>query len=72
MDGAVDDVLPGPVITTYEFRPAAGVKYAQVVRLEEDLALGLQVEAVRIERIPGKATVGIEVPNPERHTIVLR
>ncbi|HVN76020.1 MAG TPA: DNA translocase FtsK, partial [Thermoanaerobaculaceae bacterium] len=59
-------------ITTYEFRPAAGVKYAQVVRLEEDLALGLQVEAVRIERIPGKATVGIEVPNPERQTIVLR
>ncbi len=72
VDGKVEDVLPGPVITTYEFRPAAGVKYAQVVRLEEDLALGLQVEAVRIERIPGKATVGIEVPNPERQTIVLR
>jgi len=71
-EGKVEDVLPGPVITTYEFRPAAGVKYAQVVRLEEDLALGLQVEAVRIERIPGKATVGIEVPNPERQTIVLR
>jgi S-DNA-T family DNA segregation ATPase FtsK/SpoIIIE len=72
VEGRVEDVLPGPVITTYEFRPAAGVKYAQVVALEEDLALGLQVEAVRIERIPGKATVGIEVPNPERHTIVLR
>ncbi len=72
VEGKVEDVLPGPVITTYEFRPAAGVKYAQVVRLEEDLALGLQVEAVRIERIPGKATVGIEVPNPERQTIVLR
>jgi S-DNA-T family DNA segregation ATPase FtsK/SpoIIIE len=72
VEGKVEDVLPGPVITTYEFRPAAGVKYAQVVRLEEDLALGLQVEAVRIERIPGKATVGIEVPNPDRHTIVLR
>jgi S-DNA-T family DNA segregation ATPase FtsK/SpoIIIE len=72
VEGKVEDVLPGPVITTYEFRPAAGVKYAQVVRLEEDLALGLQVEAVRIERIPGKATVGIEVPNPERQVIVLR
>jgi S-DNA-T family DNA segregation ATPase FtsK/SpoIIIE len=72
VDGAVEDVLPGPVITTYEFRPASGVKYAQVVSLEDDLALGLQVEAVRIERIPGKATVGIEVPNPERQTIVLR
>jgi DNA segregation ATPase FtsK/SpoIIIE, S-DNA-T family len=72
VEGNVEDVLPGPVITTYEFRPASGVKYAQVVSLEEDLALGLQVEAVRIERIPGKATVGIEVPNPERQTIVLR
>ncbi|HPC82273.1 MAG TPA: DNA translocase FtsK 4TM domain-containing protein [Thermoanaerobaculaceae bacterium] len=72
VEGQVVDVLPGPIITTYEFRPAAGIKYAQVVNLEEDLALGLQVEAVRIERIPGKATVGIEVPNPERRTIVLR
>ncbi|HPW54787.1 MAG: DNA translocase FtsK 4TM domain-containing protein [Thermoanaerobaculaceae bacterium] len=72
VEGQVVDVLPGPIITTYEFRPAAGVKYAQVVNLEEDLALGLQVEAVRIERIPGKATVGFEVPNPERQTIVLR
>jgi DNA segregation ATPase FtsK/SpoIIIE, S-DNA-T family len=72
VEGQVVDVLPGPVITTYEFRPAAGIKYAQVVALEEDLALGLQVEAVRIERIPGRATVGIEVPNPNRHTIVLR
>jgi DNA segregation ATPase FtsK/SpoIIIE, S-DNA-T family len=72
VEGVVEDVLPGPVITTYEFRPAAGVRYAQVVNLEDDLALGLQVEAVRIERIPGKATVGIEVPNPERQTIVMR
>ncbi|HNX50511.1 MAG TPA: DNA translocase FtsK 4TM domain-containing protein [Thermoanaerobaculaceae bacterium] len=72
VEGQVVDVLPGPIITTFEFRPAAGIKYSQVVNLEDDLALGLQVEAVRIERIPGKATVGIEVPNPERHTIVLR
>jgi S-DNA-T family DNA segregation ATPase FtsK/SpoIIIE len=68
----VEEVLPGPVITTYEFRPAAGVKYAQIVALEEDLALGLQVEAVRVERIPGKATVGIEVPNPSRQIIALK
>jgi S-DNA-T family DNA segregation ATPase FtsK/SpoIIIE len=72
VEGQVEDVLPGPVITTYELRPASGIKLAQVVSLEEDLALGLQVEAVRIERIPGKNTVGIEVPNPERQTIVLR
>lgn len=72
VEGRVDGVTPGPVITTFEFHPAPGVKYAQVVRLEEDLALKLGVEAVRLERIPGKATVGVEVPNPERQTIVLR
>lgn len=72
VEGRVDGVTPGPVITTFEFQPAPGVKYAQVVRLEEDLALKLGVEAVRLERIPGKATVGVEVPNPERQTIVLR
>jgi len=72
VEGRVEEVLPGPVITTYEFRPAAGVKYAQIVALEEDLALGLQVEAVRVERIPGKATVGIEVPNPSRQIISLK
>jgi len=72
VEGRVEEVLPGPVITTYEFRPAAGVKYAQIVALEEDLALGLQVEAVRVERIPGKATVGIEVPNPSRQIIALK
>lgn len=72
VEGRVEEVLPGPVITTYEFRPAAGVKYAQIVALEEDLALGLQVEAVRAERIPGKATVGIEVPNPSRQIIALK
>ncbi len=72
VDGRVTGAIPGPVITTFEFQPAPGVKYAQVVRLEEDLALKLGVEAVRLERIPGKATVGVEVPNPERQTIVLR
>ncbi len=72
VEGRVEEVLPGPVITTYEFRPAAGIKYAQIVALEEDLALGLQVEAVRVERIPGKATVGIEVPNPSRQIISLK
>ncbi|MGC8915964.1 MAG: DNA translocase FtsK 4TM domain-containing protein [Thermoanaerobaculum sp.] len=72
VEGSVEGVTPGPVITTFEFQPAPGVKYAQVVRLEEDLALKLGVEAVRLERIPGKASVGVEVPNPERQTIVLR
>ncbi|MCX7895312.1 MAG: DNA translocase FtsK 4TM domain-containing protein, partial [Thermoanaerobaculum sp.] len=72
VEGRVEGVTPGPVITTFEFQPAPGVKYAQVVRLEEDLALKLGVEAVRLERIPGKASVGVEVPNPERQTIVLR
>ncbi|MGQ9751712.1 MAG: DNA translocase FtsK 4TM domain-containing protein [Thermoanaerobaculaceae bacterium] len=72
VDGRVEGVMPGPVITTFEFQPAPGVKYAQIVSLEEDLALKLGVEAVRLERIPGKTTVGVEVPNPHRQTIVLR
>lgn len=72
VDGRVEGVVPGPVITTFEFQPAPGVKYAQVVSLEEDLALQLGVEAVRLERIPGRTTVGVEVPNPHRQTIVLR
>lgn len=72
VDGRVEGVIPGPVITTFEFQPAPGVKYAQVVSLEEDLALQLGVEAVRLERIPGRTTVGVQVPNPHRQTIVLR
>jgi S-DNA-T family DNA segregation ATPase FtsK/SpoIIIE len=64
VEGEVTEYHPGPVVTTYEFRPAAGIKVNQVMGLSEDLALALSAEAIRIERLPGRASVGIEVPNP--------
>ena len=70
--GAVTQINPGPVVTTYEFKPEAGVKYNRITNLVDDLCLALEAESILIERIPGKSTVGIEVPNPHRETIVLR
>jgi S-DNA-T family DNA segregation ATPase FtsK/SpoIIIE len=70
--GAVTHINPGPVVTTYEFKPEAGVKYNRVTALAEDLCLGLKAESILIERMAGKATVGIQVPNRVRETIWLR
>ncbi|MCO6512222.1 MAG: DNA translocase FtsK 4TM domain-containing protein [Aridibacter famidurans] len=70
--GKVEKIGLGPVVTTYEFKPDAGVKYARVTGLADDLCLALEAESVMIERIPGTAFVGIEVPNEERETIFLR
>ncbi len=70
--GSVVQINPGPVVTTFEFKPEAGIKYSRITALMEDLCLGLQAESILIERIPGKPTVGIEVPNTIRETISLR
>jgi S-DNA-T family DNA segregation ATPase FtsK/SpoIIIE len=70
--GEVVEVHPGPVVTTFEFRPEPGVKYSRVIALVDDLCLALRAESIRIDRIPGKSTVGIEVPNRQRETISLR
>ena len=70
--GTVQQIHPGPVVTTFEFKPEAGVKYSRITSLGDDLCLALEAESVRIDRIPGKSTVGMEVPNNERATIVLR
>lgn len=70
--GKVVNICPGPVVTTYEFKPDPGVKYSRVTGLVDDLCLALKAESIRIDRIPGKAFVGIEVPNEKRDTIVLR
>ena len=72
VEGVVDAYTPGPVVTTYEFKPSAGVKVSQVASLENDLALALAAEKVRIERMPGRAAIGIEVPNRNRDIIALR
>ncbi len=70
--GSVVQINPGPVVTTFEFKPEAGIKYSRITTLSEDLCLGLQAESILIERIPGKPTVGIEVPNTRRELIGLR
>jgi S-DNA-T family DNA segregation ATPase FtsK/SpoIIIE len=70
--GSVTQINPGPVVTTFEFKPEAGIKYSRITTLNEDLCLGLQAESILIERIPGKPTVGIEVPNTKREVISLR
>jgi len=72
VDGSVEQINPGPVVTTFEFRPDAGVKYSRVTGLADDLCLAMAAESILIERMPGKSTVGIQVPNSERETIWLR
>jgi len=72
VEGEVTAYHPGPVVTTFEFKPSAGVKYAKVVNLGDDLALALKAESIRIERISGSSTVGVEVPNRKRELITLR
>jgi len=68
----VVEVHPGPVITRFELQPAAGVKSAQISNLAKDLARGLSVISVRVvEVIPGKTTIGLEIPNAVRHTVYL-
>ena len=70
--GQVTKICPGPVITIYEFEPAAGTKTSQVVGLSDDLARSMSATSIRIAPIPGKNVIGIEMPNPERRTVTLR
>jgi DNA segregation ATPase FtsK/SpoIIIE, S-DNA-T family len=73
ISGRVTQVHPGPVITLYEFEPAPGVKVNQIVNLADDLALAMRAMRVRIVApIPGKAVVGIEIPNNNREDVVLK
>ncbi len=72
VQGQVQQIHPGPVVTTFEFKPDAGIKYSKITALSEDLCLALQAESVRIDRISGKSTVGVEIPNRQRETIGLR
>jgi DNA segregation ATPase FtsK/SpoIIIE, S-DNA-T family len=70
--GQVTQINPGPVVTTFEFKPEAGIKYSRIVGLSDDLCLALRAESILVERMPGKSTVGIQVPNREREIIWLR
>jgi S-DNA-T family DNA segregation ATPase FtsK/SpoIIIE len=72
VEGSVVQIHPGPVVTTYEFKPDAGVKYSKITGLADDLSLAMQAESVLIDRIAGKSTVGIQIPNHNREQISLR
>ena len=70
--GQVTQINPGPVVTTFELKPEAGIKYSKITNLTDDLCLALKAESILVERMPGKSTVGIQVPNREREIIWLR
>ena len=72
VEGSVVQIHPGPVVTTFEFKPDAGVKYSKITGLADDLCLAMQAESVLIDRISGKSTVGIQIPNRNREQISLR
>lgn len=72
VEGKISKVNPGPIVTMYEFEPAPGVKINRVVSLSDDLALALKAQSVRVSPIPGRAVLGIEVPNKQRETVSLR
>jgi S-DNA-T family DNA segregation ATPase FtsK/SpoIIIE len=72
VEGDVVQIHPGPVVTTFEFKPDAGVKYSKITALADDLSLAMEAESVLIDRIPGKSTVGVQIPNVNRETISLR
>src|SRR5204863_727823 len=70
--GQVAQINPGPVVTTFEYKPEAGIKYSRITNLCDDLCLALKAESILIERMAGKSTVGIQVPNRQREIIFLR
>ena len=73
IDGRVTEIHPGPVVTMFEFEPAAGIKVGSIVSLEDDLALAMRANKIRvIAPLPGRGTVGVEIPNPRRRTVYLR
>ena len=70
--GEIGQVRPGPVVTLYEFEPAAGVKSSRVIGLSDDIARSMSATAARVAVVPGKNAIGIELPNPRRETVFLR
>jgi S-DNA-T family DNA segregation ATPase FtsK/SpoIIIE len=72
VEGRVIQVQPGPVVTMYEFEPAPGIKLSKIISLADDLAMAMRAVSVRVAPIPGKAVVGIEIPNNEREDVFLK
>ena len=72
VEGDIDIVRPGPVVTLYELKPAPGIKTKRVISLTDDIAREMAVASVRIAVVPGKNSIGIELPNENRNTVYLR
>ena len=72
LEGDIDIVRPGPVVTLYELKPAPGIKTKRVISLTDDIAREMAVASVRIAVVPGKNSIGIELPNENRNTVYLR
>ena len=72
IDGKIKAINNGPVVSLYEFEPAPGVKVAKIINLSEDLARNTSSTSARVSVIPGKNTVGIEIPNETRESVSLR
>jgi S-DNA-T family DNA segregation ATPase FtsK/SpoIIIE len=72
VSGKVTQVHTGPVVTMYEYEPAPGVKISRIVSLSDDMAMSLKAQSVRVSPLPGKAAIGIEIPNRQRETVSLR
>jgi S-DNA-T family DNA segregation ATPase FtsK/SpoIIIE len=70
--GTMTDIIPGPVVTTYELKPDPGIKYSKIVGLQDDICLALGAESMRIDRIPGRYSIGFEIPNLTRETIYFK
>lgn len=72
VEGRVTQVQPGPVVTMFEFEPAPGIKLSKIIGLADDIAMAMRAVSVRVAPIPGKAVVGIEIPNNEREDVYLK
>ncbi len=73
VEGKVTAIIPGPVVSRFELEPAPGVKISRVTNLSDDLALALKALSIRIVApVPGKAVIGIEIPNPKRQVVALQ
>ena len=72
IDGKIKTINNGPVVSLYEFEPAPGVKVSKIINLSEDLARNTSSTSARVSVIPGKNTVGIEIPNEERESVTLK
>jgi S-DNA-T family DNA segregation ATPase FtsK/SpoIIIE len=73
VEGKITAIIPGPVVSRFELEPAPGVKISKVTGLTDDLALALKAMSIRIVApVPGKAVIGIEIPNPKRQVVALR